>query len=124
MKSISHRNDYGYASIETAVAATKQGAYDFLAKPFTPTNCETPSARQLSGLRSPGSTQLATNAARCGFSSSGPGHELKSPSVRRRLPQLVQNRTLGNDLGAYEEVLRRGRDRIQGMFKLIATSST
>ena len=25
-----------YASIETAVAATKQGAYDFLAKPFTP----------------------------------------------------------------------------------------
>ena len=25
-----------YASIETAVKATKRGAYDFLAKPFTP----------------------------------------------------------------------------------------
>ncbi len=25
-----------YASIETAVTATKRGAYDFLAKPFTP----------------------------------------------------------------------------------------
>ncbi len=25
-----------YASIETAIAATKQGAYDFLPKPFTP----------------------------------------------------------------------------------------
>ncbi len=25
-----------YASLETAVVATKQGAYDFLAKPFTP----------------------------------------------------------------------------------------
>ena len=48
------------------------------------------------------------------------GHELKSPlGAVDGFLQLLQNRSLGDDLSAYEEVLHRGRDRIQGMLKLI-----
>jgi len=38
-----------YASLETAVQATKQGAYDFLAKPFTPEELRT-ALRSSSGV--------------------------------------------------------------------------
>ena len=43
-----------YATFETAVKATKLGAYDFLAKPFTPTSCATHCARPPSSSSSAG----------------------------------------------------------------------
>ncbi len=112
-----------YASIETAVAATKQGAYDFLAKPFTPDelrNTVRKATVRIALARE--ARKLADERRQVRFQFIRVlGHELKSPlSAVDGFLQLVQNRTLGNDLVAYEEVLRRSRDRLQGMFKLIA----
>lgn len=112
-----------YASIETAVAATKQGAYDFLAKPFTPDelrNTVRKATVRIALARE--ARKLADERRQVRFQFVRVlGHELKSPlSAVDGFLQLVQNRTLGNDLVAYEEVLRRSRDRLQGMFKLIA----
>ncbi len=112
-----------YASIETAVAATKQGAYDFLAKPFTPDelrNTVRKATVRIALARE--ARKLAEERRQVRFQFVRVlGHELKSPlSAVDGFLQLVQNRTLGNDLVAYEEVLRRSRDRLQGMFKLIA----
>jgi len=112
-----------YASIETAVAATKQGAYDFLAKPFTPDelrNTVRKATVRIALARE--ARKLAEERRQVRFQFIRVlGHELKSPlGAVDGFLQLLQNRSLGNDLDAYEEVLHRGRDRIQGMFKLIA----
>lgn len=111
-----------YASIETAVAATKQGAYDFLAKPFTPDelrNTVRKATVRIALARE--ARKLADERRQVRFQFIRVlGHELKSPlGAVDGFLQLLQNRSLGNDLDAYEEVLRRGRGRIQGMFKLI-----
>ena len=112
-----------YASIETAVAATKQGAYDFLAKPFTPDelrNTVRKATVRIALARE--ARKLADERRQVRFQFIRVlGHELKSPlGAVDGFLQLLQNRSLGDDLGAYEEVLRRGRSRIQGMFKLIS----
>jgi len=112
-----------YASIETAVAATKQGAYDFLAKPFTPDelrNTVRKATVRIALARE--ARKLADERRQVRFQFIRVlGHELKSPlGAVDGFLQLVQNRSLGDELDAYQEVLRRGRDRIQGMFKLIA----
>ncbi|NLS91416.1 MAG: hybrid sensor histidine kinase/response regulator [Planctomycetaceae bacterium] len=112
-----------YASIETAVAATKQGAYDFLAKPFTPDelrNTVRKATVRIALARE--ARKLADERRQVRFQFIRVlGHELKSPlSAVDGFLQLLQNRSLGDDLRAYEEVLRRGRDRVQGMHKLIA----
>jgi signal transduction histidine kinase len=111
-----------YASIETAVAATKQGAYDFLAKPFTPDelrNVVRKATVRIALARE--ARKLADERRQVRFQFIRVlGHELKSPlAAVDGFLQLLQNRSLGDDLDAYEEVLRRGRGRIQGMFKLI-----
>lgn len=112
-----------YASIETAVAATKQGAYDFLAKPFTPDelrNTVRKATVRIALARE--ARKLADERRQVRFQFIRVlGHELKSPlSAVDGFLQLLQNRSLGGDLQAYEEVLRRARDRVQGMHKLIA----
>ena len=112
-----------YASIQTAVAATKQGAYDFLAKPFTPDelrNTVRKATVRIALARE--ARKLADERRQVRFQFIRVlGHELKSPlGAMDGFLQLLQNRSLGDDLDAYEEVLRRGRGRIQGMFKLIA----
>ncbi len=112
-----------YASIETAVAATKQGAYDFLAKPFTPDelrNTVRKATVRIALARE--ARKLADERRQVRFQFIRVlGHELKSPlGAVDGFLQLMQNRTLGSDLAAYEEVLCRSRERLQGMFKLIA----
>lgn len=111
-----------YASIETAVAATKQGAYDFLAKPFTPDelrNTVRKATVRIALARE--ARKLADERRQVRFQFIRVlGHELKSPlGAVDGFLQLLQNRSLGDDLSAYEEILHRGRDRIQGMLKLI-----
>ena len=111
-----------YASIETAVAATKQGAYDFLAKPFTPDelrNTVRKATVRIALARE--ARKLAEERRQVRFQFIRVlGHELKSPlGAVDGFLQLLQNRSLGDDLDAYEEVLQRGRDRIHGMVKLI-----
>lgn len=111
-----------YASIETAVAATKQGAYDFLAKPFTPDelrNVIRKATIRIALARE--ARKLADERRQVRFQFIRVlGHELKSPlGAVDGFIQLLQNRTLGDDLDAYQDVLQRGRDRIRGMSKMI-----
>jgi signal transduction histidine kinase len=112
-----------YASIETAVAATKQGAYDFLAKPFTPDELRSTIRKATVRIAlAREARKLADERRQVRFQFIRVlGHELKSPlAAVDGFLQLLQNRSLGDDLEAYAEALERGRGRIQGMFKLIA----
>jgi len=72
-------HDDAYASLEVAIAATKRGAFDFLAKPFTPRNCGPQSRRQYGSLCSSPDAQANPEGGRCGSSSSPSGAELKAP---------------------------------------------
>ena len=70
-----------YASIETAVAATKRGAYDFLAKPFTPDELKSTIRKAAARLvLAKQARQLAEEKRRVRFEFIRVlGHELKAP---------------------------------------------
>lgn len=111
-----------YASIETAVAATKRGAYDFLAKPFTPDELRSTIRKTAAHLILARQARKLTEEKRqVRFEFIRVlGHELKSPlaAVTGYL-ELMQQRELGGDIGAYEEMLGRSLLRVDGMRKLI-----
>jgi two-component system, sensor histidine kinase and response regulator len=112
-----------YASIETAVSATKRGAYDFLAKPFTPDELKNTVRKAAARLvLAKQARKLAEEKRQIRFEFLRVlAHELKAPlnAVDGYL-QMVCDRTLGGDVGAYLEVLDRSKLRIDGMRKLIA----
>lgn len=111
-----------YASIETAVKATRQGAHDFLPKPFTPS--ELRHAVRKAAVR----IVLAREARRLHEEKKRVrfefirvlGHELKAPlgAVESYL-DLLKRRTLGSDIGAYTTVIERSGVRLEQMRKLI-----
>ncbi len=111
-----------YASIETAVAATKQGAYDFLAKPFTPDELKSTirktAARLIIARRA---RKLAEEKQRVRFEFVRVlGHELKSPlNAIAGYLQLMKKRQRGDDLASYDEMIDRSLSRVDGMYKLI-----
>ena len=112
-----------YASIETAVTATKRGAYDFLAKPFTPDELKAAirkaAHRILLGKQA---RKLAEEKRQVRFEFIRVlGHELKAPlnAVEGYL-DMLRDRALGGDMSAYDEVLQRSAVRLHGMRKLIA----
>jgi len=112
-----------YASIEAAVTATKKGAYDFLAKPFTPDelrNAVRKATVRIALARE--AKKLAEERRQVRFQFIRVlGHELKAPlAAVDGMLQLMQTRSLGDDLDGYAHVLQRSRDRLGGMFKLIA----
>jgi signal transduction histidine kinase len=111
-----------YASIETAVAATKQGAYDFLAKPFTPDELKSTIRKTAARLiLAKQARKLAEEKQRVRFEFIRVlGHELKSPlnAVMGYL-ELMKRRQLGNELAAYSDMIARSLDRVDGMHKLI-----
>ncbi len=112
-----------YASIETAVAATKRGAYDFLAKPFTPDELKSTIRKAAARLiLAKQARQLAEEKRRVRFEFIRVlGHELKAPlnAVAGYL-DILQNHQLGSDLAAYDELIARSLARMDGMRKLIA----
>ena len=112
-----------YASIETAVAATKRGAYDFLAKPFTPDELKSTIRKAAARLiLAKQARQLAEEKRRVRFEFIRVlGHELKAPlnAVAGYL-DILQNHQLGDDLAAYDELVARSLTRMDGMRKLIA----
>ena len=112
-----------YASIETAVAATKRGAYDFLAKPFTPDELKSTIRKAAARLiLAKQARKLAEEKRQVRFEFIRVlGHELKAPlnAVAGYL-DILRARTLGDDPGAYGEILDRSLGRIDGMRKLIA----
>ena len=98
-----------YATLENAVLATKRGAYDFLAKPFTP-------GRAAGGGRQDDAPPAAHAARRAGWRSekrqvrfqflSVIVHELKAPlAAIEGYLYILKDRTAGDD----PAVLRDGR---------------
>jgi len=112
-----------YASIETAVTATKRGAFDFLAKPFTPKELKDKLRKTTEHLTlSRRARQLAAEKRQVRFQFiSVLAHELKAPlgAIEGYL-NILSDRTLGNDLTAYDPLVGRSLTRIAGMWKMIA----
>jgi two-component system, sensor histidine kinase and response regulator len=111
-----------YASLETAVSAIKGGAFDFLAKPFTPDELKktlTKAAQHLLLARQVRRLAREKQQVRFQFISVL-GHELKSPlnAVEGYL-HLVKDRTLGDRIEDYDEAVGRSLLRLAGMRKII-----
>jgi DNA-binding NtrC family response regulator len=111
-----------YASIETAVTAVKRGAFDFLAKPFTPDDLRktvSKAAQNLILARQVRKLAQEKHQVRFQFISVL-GHELKSPlnSIEGYL-DIMQKKTLGDSLPAYDNMIDRCFVRIEGMRKMI-----
>lgn len=112
-----------YATIETAVTATRRGAYDFLAKPFTPAELRTTVSRAANHLAlQRKARRLAEEKRQARYQLlSVLFHELKAPlaAVEGYLDVLREGMLAPGD-GHYEDVLDRSRVRIDGMRRLIS----
>ncbi len=111
-----------YASIETAVQAVKRGAYDFLAKPFTPDELRNTvkkaavrillakQARRLADERSKVRLQFMRTLS----------HELQAPlNAIDGYLDLIKNHAAGEQLAAYDAAIQRSQERLAGMRRLI-----
>lgn len=111
-----------YASLEVAVSATKNGAFDFLAKPFSPDELKrvvTKAARHLLARRQ--ARQLAEEKRKVRFQFiSVLAHELKAPlaAVDSYL-KLMDKRIAGEKIDDYDKIIKRSIIRIDGMRKMI-----
>jgi two-component system sensor histidine kinase/response regulator len=111
-----------YASLETAITATKQGAFDFLPKPFTPQEVRAATRKatsQLLLLRE--AKRLAEEKRRVRFEFiTVLSHELKAPlnAVESYL-NLMKDGTATADPADFARAVDRSIARIQGMRKLI-----
>lgn len=112
-----------YASIETAIAATRQGAYDFLSKPFTPSDIKhavrKAAIRTILGRQT---KKLESEKKRIRFEFIRVlGHELKTPlNATAGYLYLLRNHTLGNKVEKYDQLIKRSILRINQMRKLVA----
>ena len=111
-----------YASIETAVRAVKRGAYDFLAKPFTPDelrNTVKKAAVRLVLAKQARRLAEERNEVRLQFMRTL-SHELQAPlAAVEGFLELIRNRTEGDDIAAYDDLVARSQHRISGMRRLI-----
>ena len=112
-----------YASLDTAVTATRRGAYDFLAKPFTPEELRgavRKAARHLILQRQ--ARRLAEEKRQVRFQFiSVLAHEMKAPiAAIEGYLQMIRERSLGDSLVSYDRMVDRSLLRIEGMRKLIS----
>lgn len=110
-----------YASLETAIVATKRGAFDFLAKPFTPDELKASlrkAAKHLMLQRQARRLALEKHQIRFQFISVL-AHELKAPlaAVEGYL-YLMRDQIFGDPV-TMAKVVDRSLIRIDGMKKLI-----
>jgi signal transduction histidine kinase len=111
-----------YASIETAVTATKRGAYDFLAKPFTPEELKDVVRKAATRIvLEQQARQLAAERRQVRFEFVRVlGHELKAPlAAVEGYIDMLDKRSLGDDLPAYDQLIDRSLLRLEQMRKLI-----
>jgi len=111
-----------YASIETAVSATKLGAYDFLCKPFTPDELKAVVYRAAKvRLLQRQARTLAQEKRRVRFELlSIVSHELKSPlAAIETYLNIMKDRSAGDNPKAYDDMIERCIVRARGMRKLI-----
>ena len=111
-----------YASLDLAVKATKQGAYDFVPKPFTPkeirASVET-ITKQLFLRRMTQKMNIEGRQIRFQFLSVL-SHELKAPinAVEGYL-RMMQEKKAGEKIDDYHDMIDRALFRVQGMRNLI-----
>ena len=111
-----------FATIETAVRATKSGAYDFIAKPFTPDELKYTIEKAAGHLLTQRQAKrLAEEKRRIRFDFIRVlGHELKAPlgAIESYLA-LMKDRTAGDEMESYDQMIARALVRVGGMRKLI-----
>jgi two-component system, sensor histidine kinase and response regulator len=111
-----------YASIETAVRATKQGAYDFLPKPFTPAELKN-AVRKASEhvIVAQQVRKLAREKHQVRFQFiSVLAHELKSPlSAVEGYLNILENPAVTENPGTYAHIISRCSSRMSYMRKMI-----
>lgn len=111
-----------FATIETAVRATKSGAFDFIAKPFTPEELKDTVRKAAAHLITQRQARrLAEEKRRVRFDFIRVlGHELKAPlAAIESYLDLMKNRVAGNELDKYDHIVTRTLVRAGGMRKLI-----
>jgi len=111
-----------YASLEVAVSATKNGAFDFLAKPFSPSELREVARKAATSLllqRRARELEEEKRQVRFQFLTVL-AHELKAPlnAVEGYL-QIMQDHTAGENLADYDKMIGRSLVRLDGMRKLI-----
>jgi signal transduction histidine kinase len=111
-----------YATLETAIEATKRGAHDFLPKPFTPEDLRVAIRRVVRHLAvQREAKRLAEEKRQVRFQFiSVLGHELKAPlaAVEGYL-QILKDGSAGSDPAVVARVIDRALVRTEGMRKLI-----
>jgi two-component system, sensor histidine kinase and response regulator len=111
-----------YASLELAVKATSDGAYDFIPKPFTPQELKS-SIENITKkvFLKKMTTRLQESGKQVRFQFlSVLSHELKSPlNAIDGYLRMIRDRQLGGRIEDYDEVIERSLDRIRGMRTLI-----
>lgn len=111
-----------YASIDLAVKATNNGAYNFLPKPFTQQDIKTAIESITKHLFLKRMTQqMNEDAKKIRFKFlSVLSHELKSPiNAIEGYLQIIKDRQLGNEIAVYDQMVDRSLDRIRAMRSLI-----
>jgi signal transduction histidine kinase len=111
-----------YASLDLAVKATNNGAYNFVPKPFTPQELKIAMESITKHLFLRRMTQkLAVQGKQVRFQFlSVLSHELKSPinAVEGYL-RIMQEKQAGNNIDDYRVIIERSLERIKGMRGLI-----
>lgn len=111
-----------YASLEVAISATKRGAWDFLAKPFTPEELKN-AVRKAAGrvILAQQARRLAREKRQVRFQFiSVLAHELKAPlSAIEGYLHILKDRAAGDDPAVYDQMLQRCLVRSEHMRKLI-----
>lgn len=111
-----------YASLDLAVKATNNGAFNFVPKPFTPAELKSAMESIIKHLYLKRMTRkLQTEGKQIRFQFlSVLSHELKSPinAVEGYL-RIMQERQVGSNLDDYQVMIERSLERIKGMRTLI-----
>ncbi|MGE5424956.1 MAG: ATP-binding protein, partial [Syntrophothermus sp.] len=111
-----------YASLELAVKATSDGAFDFIPKPFTPQELRSSIESITKKVFLKKMTQtLKDTGKQIRFQFlSVLSHELKSPlNAIEGYLKMTREHQLGENVAEYDQIVDRSLERIQGMRNLI-----
>ncbi len=111
-----------YASLEIALKATDDGAYDFIPKPFTPQELKSSVdniTKQLFLKRITAKMKQEGKQIRYQFLSVL-SHELKAPlNAIEGYLRIMLEKQAGDDISNYEQMIERALDRVRGMRSLV-----